>query len=301
MSQPANHVKRLRHNKGLSQRALADLCGVSQQHLQRIEVGISPIRLDLATRISSALRVPIQKAFPALSSIVKKLSGKQSHSEPLQQQLEQAGVETEGVIWTVEFGLSTGLSKQFTLSSADKRKLEDTLGNWSASFRSDNLPDKPFFWFDSDVYSVCVNLSHVTYARTMFDPPGLDSKNGTSREETLNDAPSILVWLPSRQAPAEFEADPDDVSEQGDDEEPESGQLAELLMQLDSNMSEDGFVSFMDSDGEDVYLRVKDIAMIAIPHWLLKPEMLDEADDPSDVEEDETTVEQNSQGPSMIQ
>lgn len=301
MSQPANLVKRLRLNKGLSQRALAGLCGVSQQHLQRLEVGISPVRLDLAARISDALGVSTQKAFPALSSIVKKFSEKKSHAEPSQEQLEQAGIETEGVIWTAEFGLRAGDSKQFTLSSADKRKLEDALVNWAASFRSNNLPDKPFFWFDSDVYSVCVNLSQVTYARTMFDTPRLEPEKGGSREEIQEDAPSILVWLVGRQVPVEFEAEPDDVPEQDADEDPVSGQLEELLMELDSNMSEDGFVSFMDSDGEDVYLHVEDIAMIAIPHWLLKLEMLDETDDPSEVDDDETTVEQNPQGPSLIQ
>src|ERR1039458_2878596 len=32
------------------------------------------------------------------------------------------------------------------------------------------------------------------------------------------------------------------------------------------------------SDGEDVYLRLREIALIAIPHWMLNPDMLDEVE-----------------------
>ena len=161
MSQPSNLVKQLRQNKSLSQRDLAKLCAISQQHLQRIEARISPIQLNLAIRISDALVAPVNKVFPAFSPILKKFASKKSTQEPSREQLDQAGKEPEGVVWTVEFGLRAGIAKQFTLSSLEKRRLEAILRNWAYDTRSENLSERRFFWFDSEVYSVCVNLTQV--------------------------------------------------------------------------------------------------------------------------------------------
>lgn len=299
MSQPSNLVKQLRQNKSLSQRDLAKLCDISQQHLQRIEARISPIQLNLAVRISDALGAPVNKVFPAFSPILKKFANKKSTSEPSREQLEQAGIEPEGVVWTAEFGLRAGIAKQFTLSSLEKRRLEAILRNWAYDTRSENLSERRFFWFDSEVYSVCVNLTQVTYARIMFDAPRIASDEDSTFEEMEQHAPSVLVWMVGRQTPLAFESEPDDASEQDDEEEPVSGQLEELLIDLDGGLLEDGFVSFVDSDGEDVFLSITDIAMIAIPHWLLKPDMFDEVDDSED--EDEATEEQDSQGSSTVQ
>jgi hypothetical protein len=53
----------------------------------------------------------------------------------------------------------------------------------------------------------------------------------------------------------------------------------------------------MDNDGEDVYLRVADITMIAVPQWLLKPELLDGLEE----SEREESSPQKPSGPSLVQ
>jgi transcriptional regulator with XRE-family HTH domain len=127
-------IKQFRQEKKLSQRDLAKLTGTSQQQIQRLEAGISPIRLDLAVRISNALDLPMEKVFPALSPVLKKFPGRKLASEKALEELSGVGIEVEGVIWTAEFGLRNGVAKQFTLPSAEKRRLEEFLRNWDYHF-----------------------------------------------------------------------------------------------------------------------------------------------------------------------
>lgn len=60
-----NRIVHLRYHLGLSQRALAKLVGMSQQHLQRLETNdaIDP-SLALARRLAAALEVPLEVVFP---------------------------------------------------------------------------------------------------------------------------------------------------------------------------------------------------------------------------------------------
>ena len=290
-------IKQFRQEKKLSQRDLAKLTGTSQQQIQRLEAGISPIRLDLAVRISNALDLPIEKVFPALSPVLKKFPGRKLASEKALEELSGAGVEIDGVIWTAEFGLRNGVAKQFTLPSAEKRRLGEFLRNWEYHFGDQT--EIPFFWFDSDRYSICVNLSQLVYSRFMFDGPGLETNEAESYEEVCDRAPHIVVWMTGQREPLKFNAEPDEISdlEMEEEEEPQYGQLEELLIQLDGNTADDGFVSFMDDDGEDVYLRVADITMIAVPQWLLKPELLEGFEE----SEQEESPPQKPSGPSLVQ
>jgi len=44
---------------------------------------------------------------------------------------------------------------------------------------------------------------------------------------------------------------------------------------------------FTDVDGEDVFLRAGDIALLQVPLWVVNPDLLDT--DPADEEDDENT------------
>jgi DNA-binding XRE family transcriptional regulator len=296
MPEKKNRIKQFRHAKGLSQRALADLCGISQQHLQRLEVEVSPIRLELAIRLSDALQASIEAVFPALSPVLTKFPGKKLKSNDACQALETAGVELEGVVWVAKFGLRGGCAVDFTLSSADQRRLDANLTDF------EDEPMSRFFWFHSERYSVVVNLMHTVYFRLMFHSPGIPLH---PEESMVEGAPSILVWMNGQQESLSFQSVPDEPEPDDDDDEDNDGfgQLQQMLIELDGGMSnEGGFVSFMDDDGEWVYLRVADIAMIAVPHWLLKPEILDEdeTDEPED-EESSTPVTAEDPGTTPIQ
>jgi hypothetical protein len=185
----------------------------------------------------------------------------------------------ESLLWTAELGLKSGAKVQFTLSSADKDSLEDRFINWD--YHYSNAPDISFFWFGSEHYFVRVNLRQIIYSRLMFDAVPL--KEAGSASDICERAPAIQVWMIGQQQPLEFEADPDEIEEEEDRDEGDLyGQLNGMIADMDGDSPSVGFISFKDIDGERVYLRVADIAMIAVPHWLLKPELLDE------IEEDES-------------
>jgi hypothetical protein len=223
----------------------------------------------------------VATVFPAIAPVLDKFPGEKINTDDAREELSKAGVEIEGVVWVAEFGLDSGTSKQFILPSAEMRRLSEFLRNWN--FHFGDWSEIPSFWFDSEDYSVCVNLNHVAYARFMFHSPGVEPAGPLSYEDICENAPKIQVWMKGRHKPLEFSAEPDEIlAEDEDEEELEHGQLEELLIELDGNMADHGFVSFMDSDGEYVYLRVAEIVMIAVPQWILKPALLEDTEELDD-------------------
>ena len=57
------HVDKIRIQKGLSIRQLAERAGISKSHVQRIEGGESSPTLEVMCRIAKALDVPIMDLF----------------------------------------------------------------------------------------------------------------------------------------------------------------------------------------------------------------------------------------------
>jgi transcriptional regulator with XRE-family HTH domain len=54
-----SRIAGLRKKKGLSQQALADLCGLNRQNLARIEAGKHSTGIDILSRIAEALGVKV--------------------------------------------------------------------------------------------------------------------------------------------------------------------------------------------------------------------------------------------------
>lgn len=79
MTMTTEHIARTllaaRKRKGLSQRALADLAGVPQSHISKIESGAVDLRLSSLIELSRALGLELElvprSAVPAVQSIVR--------------------------------------------------------------------------------------------------------------------------------------------------------------------------------------------------------------------------------------
>lgn len=54
-------IAELRTSKGLSQEALADLCGVHRTYISQLERGLKNPTLKVLQKISNALNVPLSK------------------------------------------------------------------------------------------------------------------------------------------------------------------------------------------------------------------------------------------------
>ena len=60
-----NNIRKFRIEFGMSQTEFAEAIRISLPHLQRIEAGVQPVRLEVAGRISESLSQPLDKIFPA--------------------------------------------------------------------------------------------------------------------------------------------------------------------------------------------------------------------------------------------
>ena len=191
--------------------------------------------------------------------------------------LIEAGIEVYPQIWTVEFGLRNGTSHQYTLLAADKNRLHEQLFDWDSHHEDKSWP--VFFVFDSELFNVCVNLRQVTYSRFLWDMStssfGVDDD---APRNMIDAAPMIQVWRTSQKEPHAFDSESEDSLLPDDPEydDNDMGQLRSMLWHLDcGGSSGDSFVNFVDGDGEEILLRRNDIAMVAIPQWMLNSEFIE--------------------------
>ena len=280
-------IRKFRQKRNVAQLRLATQCKIGQLQLKRLEAGISPIRLETAVRICNALDLPMQKVFPKLATVCRKYPDDAIQTDEAITALTEAGFEVDGVAWTAEFALTNDTCHHFSLSSIDKNRFRDVLLD---SDDGESEPPNSFFSFNSELYCVCVNLKALRYIRFLFDGPSFEDMEPLSYGKVIQKSPKIKVWSTVQDSCLEFKVDADEKKERCRDE----GQLYNLLIGLDVGY-EQSFVSFEDSDGEEVYLRVRDIAMIAVPHWVLNPEMLDESD-PGDDEDSEEIASGSESG-----
>ena len=71
----ADHLKAVRKEKGLSQRALAQLTGLPQSHISKIERGVVDMRLSSLVEIARVLELELElvprPALPAVQAIIR--------------------------------------------------------------------------------------------------------------------------------------------------------------------------------------------------------------------------------------
>lgn len=83
----ADRLKRVREEKGLSQRALAQLTGVPQSHISKIESGAVDIRLSSLVEIARALELELElvprPALPAVQAIIRSGRKEMAHGKPV--------------------------------------------------------------------------------------------------------------------------------------------------------------------------------------------------------------------------
>lgn len=80
----AGRLKAVREEKGLSQRALAQLTGVPQSHISKIESGAVDIRLSSLVEIARVLELELElvprPALPAVQAIIRSRRNEAAHA-----------------------------------------------------------------------------------------------------------------------------------------------------------------------------------------------------------------------------
>ncbi|MCW5808636.1 MAG: helix-turn-helix transcriptional regulator [Deltaproteobacteria bacterium] len=238
-------LRRARTAAGLSQAGLARLVGTSQQQIQRIEAG-NTIRLDLAMRIAAALKVDLGAVFPEVREIEEQRQ-RQRNSDRTSDAPIVEGVDADIRIWTLRLRLRSGVERDFVLPSADVSRF----GSYMTGETRGGMI------FDSEDAEVYVNFDHVLFAHLMWDPPH-DEPRPVEPQEA-----GVTVWFHS-QEPTTFEVTPEGSDPY--DDQGEATTLRSLLTDLDMGAEGQTFISFLDGDGERVYLRVAEIELLEVSH-----------------------------------
>lgn len=264
-----NKVKEFRTKLGLSQKELAKLVETSQQQIQRIEVGMTRARLDLATDLAAALSQPLNKLFPgserAIKVVVDEAKSGWLPSDSTFEKLGEKGVELDSRTWYLKF-LLRGHTKSFIyeISGQEKRRLFGSIQDENPS--SDVMS---FVVFETQAERIAVNLAEMVYCHFLFEATPMSYREPDEESE-------VNLYFCGNQKRMDFRVEPDDVYLTLDEE---MGEFNGIFFDLESFPERHSRLFFEDEDGEDVFLRVGDIALLIVPLWIVEPENLEEEED----------------------
>lgn len=244
-----NNIKRLRSEKGLTQRQLAEQAGTSQQQIQRIEAGLQAARVDLADRIATALGVSLNDLFPDLAKL--KFEETPSPWGDEAELVAEAGVELDPCLYTFRVRLRGGLERDFPVSARDRSRLRRMALDW----------DRPqIAVFDTPAERVAINMQALSLCQFLFDPVvSAEMADGTS-DVGEGERDGLKVWLVEGGEPLWFGVEYDDK----EDDDGELGNVGGLFHDLEI-ADEERPVSFEDEDGEEVILLSSHVALCTVP------------------------------------
>ena len=255
-----NRLLHIRKSKGLTQRALAELAGTSQQQIQRVEAGAQGIRLDLASGISSALNCELGEIFPTLA----KAKIRKTKLAPRDQlvrngQFSEAGLDPDPASWTAKFFSQDGREFLFHIPSDEKSRLEQMVREGADGF----------VVFSTHTHQVALNLGEFAATQFLFDFGVVEPS-----QENSDDKLKLSLHLIAAKDPIVFDLEPDRKPLEEDDQGSLS-QLQNMLYYLEMNLEEDEVVQFDDVDGETVYLRRSVVLFLEVPLICCDPALWD--------------------------
>lgn len=269
----SNKVRSLREVYGISRADLAERGGAKELQIERLENSGAPVTLDLALKISSALGVALNDAFPGSSALLESLEGERNVAkiDKLRKRLRDAGIEPDPRRFHIKLILR-GIRDEVVLRVPPGQV--DRLRDGLYADNGDDQENVHFVVFDTEDCLVALNVAQVSFAHFLWDvyPPNATVISDDSDEaEEDDEAPAISLWLVGRNEPILLQAEP----EIGDDE----GELSNLFGSLEDELASYHRLHFLDVDGESVYMRVGDIALLQVSHTVwMEYEDLDDDD-----------------------
>jgi transcriptional regulator with XRE-family HTH domain len=252
-----NLISQLRKSRGLTQRALAELAGTSQQQVQRIEAGVQGVRLELATKIAAALGGELAEIFPSLGTDRRRgLEGSRYVNQ--RAKLLAAGLDPDPNHWTVKFFASDGRIFEYVIPSDEKDRLEKIVSRSRRS--SDGM-----FVFTTSTQWVALNRTKIAATQFLFD-------RGLVIEDDEEENLELKLHLIGAEESIVFGIEPDTHS-LDNDEEGSCSQLQRLFLELERAL-ENEIVEFYDEDRERVYIESAEVLAIEVPLVCCEPALL---------------------------
>jgi hypothetical protein len=229
--------------------------------------------------ISAALDSSLEKVFPSTKKAMASFK-KRTNSEPffedeeLSAKFAAAGIDIDPRFWTLKYHLRNGLMGFHSISGPEKERL------WRAIQGNDE--NTPFVIFDTGAYRVALNRNHLIFSQFLFDPPIIKKLPKRERDK-------LLIYTCNLASPFTFDVDPDGARLDQENKSDGDAQLQEFLFSLETVCEPGEVVNFTDEDGETVFFRAADIAMLSLPVWAVEPDVLDsqmELEDDYEIDED---------------
>jgi hypothetical protein len=194
--------------------------------------------------------------------------------ENLLKQFADAGIDADPQIWTLKYRIRNGLSGLFQIPSDEKRRLWGVLQSGS--------DECSFVVFDTKSDRIALNRGHLIFWQFLFDPAFDVPSVERSRQ--------VVAYSSTSLEPLAFGVDADQFEKGESDDNEDGSQLQQLFFELETSSEADDVVSFLDEDGERVFLRSADIALLSVPLGAVEPGLykceIDALDEPDNDEND---------------
>lgn len=170
---------------------------------------------------------------------------------------KNVGVEGDPRFWTFRF-LLRGHTESiiYEINSNDRNRLHNIIQTGNSCLNGATK----FAVFDTLNHVVAINLSELIYCHFLNDLDFI-----TTDEES--DPQNVKVFFCAREKPMEFSVSSDEPDPRDDVVE---GEMHIILGNLENELDINERIYFKDS-GEDVFIRVGDLAMLTLPLWVVEP------------------------------
>ncbi len=203
--------------------------------------------------------------FPNAGSVVEKFVGT-SAADSLQpdllRELREVGIEGDSRGHTIRVWIAGHADPIFFSLTPGEI---DRVWNLIQSGESSDPNGAPFIVFNTEAYTVILNLEVLDLSHFLFDLSGAEDPLVDSDGDVHSC--KVRLFFRDRQSPLDFAVHPED----GAGRKP-AGQFGSILMTMELLLRRFSRFNFRDVDGEDVFVRVANLAMLMVPRVVLNPD-----------------------------
>ena len=175
------------------------------------------------------------------------------------------GVEADSRYWIFRVQLR-GQSDvlDFCVEPEEKRRLFSAVQS-----ESGDDEELSFIVFDTKDERIGLNLAHCLYCHFIYEAREMGSSDENVSDE--EEAGGVQAYFADLLTPVRFSVDMD-RGEPGDEED--AGCFRTIFFYMDINVERNQRFYFEDGDGENVFIRAADLALLKVPLWVVDPDFL---------------------------
>jgi transcriptional regulator with XRE-family HTH domain len=265
-----NKIKQFRIKRGLSILQLSQAVKLGQYQHVVYESGVHLVPIPYAQLYCIALKVDFNKLFPGLKKIVKDVEPEKIpdflaqayYDENINALLVSIGLQADPRDWTLKVQLSSGVTWWRSVPAETASLVQNAIRNSFNRLVIDTMHSR-----------AVLNKNNLETIQLFYEASALYAVPIRSDEE-IEDAPNpndqeVIAYTRRDQLPLRFRMD---VTPCDDLEEPNDlqGLLLDVELEEGSDIKFSEY-TFLDEDGEDVWINNEALAILEIPLGMVEP------------------------------